>query len=238
MVQVLFILQTAFSILMLIHCIRTGREYYWWVIVMIPFGELVYFFAVFIDTPEFKRFKQKVFSRPAGLKELEYNAKTSPSVHNKMLLAQGLYDHRRYEEAAGLFSGVLEIDPENKDALYGLGLAQINSGRVEKAIPSLEKLVELDMAHSDFSPCADLATAYWECGRQESAVELLQRLARKSERISHKTELARYLTQLRRNADAREVLTEALDDYENSPAYLKRSDRRWAKEARAILRSL
>jgi hypothetical protein len=30
----------------------------------------------------------------------------------------------------------------------------------------------------------------------------------------------------------------ALDDYENSPAYLKRSDRRWAQEARSMLRSL
>jgi hypothetical protein len=69
-------------------------------------------------------------------------------------------------------------------------------------------------------------------------VELLQRLVRRSERISHKTELGRYLTLMERNADAREVLTEALDDFDNSPAYLKRSDRRWAKEARAILRSL
>ena len=236
--HILLVLQTAFSIWMLVHCIRTGREYYWWVIVMVPFGELVYFFAVYIDAPEFKGFKKKFFFRPAGLKELEYKAKTSPSVHNKMLLAQGLCEHGRYEEAIGLFNGILEVDRENKEALYGLGLSLIKTGNTEKAIPALEKLVALDMAHADFSPCADLATAYWDRGQKESAVELLQRLARKSERISHKTELARYLTRMERNADAREVLTEALDDYENSPAYLKRSDRGWAKEARSILRSL
>jgi hypothetical protein len=205
---------------------------------MIPFGELVYFFAVYVDSPEFRGFKKKFLSRPAGLRELEYNAKTSPSVHNKMLLAQGLSEHGRYQEAIGLFIGILDVDPDNKDALYGLGLAQIKAGDTEAAIQPLEKLVELDMAHADFTPCGELASAYWECGKKESAVELLQKLARKSERISHKTELARYLTRMERSADARQLLNEALDDYENGPAYLKRSDRRWAKEARSLLRSL
>jgi hypothetical protein len=226
-VHILFILQTVFSILMLIHCIRTGREYYWWVIVMIPFGELVYFFAVFIDTPEFKRFKKKMFSRPAGLKELEYNAKTSPSVHNKMLLAMGLYDHGRCEEAIGLFNGILEVDPENKDALYALGLSQLKIGCSDKAIPALEKLVELDMAHADFSPCADLANAYWECGKQKSAVELLQRLVRKSERISHKTELGRYLTLMERNADGPRKPGQSYGRFERIPCRSKNSWPKW-----------
>jgi hypothetical protein len=237
-VPILIALQTIFSILMLIHCIRTGREIYWWVIVMLPFGELVYFFAVFIDTPEFRNFKKRTFSRPPDLKQLEYAARTSPSVHNQMQLARAMCARGQHDEATAIFSEVLEHDEDNKEALYGLARCEIERGRNEQALPILEKLVTVDMAHSDYSACEDLAATQWACDQPEAAIQTLRELARKSQRFTHKTTLAQYLSLTDQGAEAREVLTAALEDHANSPAYLKRTERRWAKQARALLRTL
>ena len=44
---ILLALQTLFSLYMLYDAIKRGRQQYWYFVVMMPFGEIVYFFAIY-----------------------------------------------------------------------------------------------------------------------------------------------------------------------------------------------
>jgi hypothetical protein len=236
--HILLALQTAFSLWMLVDAIKRGSEYYWWIIIMVPFGEWVYFFAVYLDSSEYRMLKKRLLSRSPGITQLEYNARTSPSVNNKLLLAQGLHDKNKYTESCRLFGEVLGMDKHNKEALHGLGLCLAKLGEKQSAIERFEELVNLDLAYGDFSASEELASLYWETGDKESSLDLMKRVAQKSKRISHMTMLGQYLTEFKDHDSAKRVLNEVVDDYENSPGYVRRMNRRWIGRARTLLRSL
>ena len=52
MPQALFILQSLFSLWMIYDVLSKGRDRYWVWLVILPFGELFYFFMVKLHDPE------------------------------------------------------------------------------------------------------------------------------------------------------------------------------------------
>jgi len=56
--------------------------------------------------------------------------------------------------------------------------------------------------------------------------------------MDHSLELARALDTDDQKPEAREALERALQDYEHAPPHVKRSTRRWAREAGALLGAL
>ena len=107
--HVLFALQSAFSLWMLVDAARRGAGYVWYMIIMMPFGEVAYFLAVKIHDPEFAAFRRR--PRPASLDQLRFNAEYTPSFENQLMLAQGLHDADRHVEAAELFQQLLDSEP-------------------------------------------------------------------------------------------------------------------------------
>jgi len=237
-VQVLFILQTAFSIWMLVDAIKRGAQPWWWIIIMVPFGEFVYFFMIKIHDPPFSNIRKWFKEKPVTLEQLRYEAQTTPSVANKVRLAQGLYDHGDYGEAIEIFEEMLAQDPEDKASLYGLGACRVQQRAFGEAIPRLEQVVDLELSYKDYLPAMELCNAYWQAGRKPSALALLERVARHSRRLEHELDLARCLAQLDRKDAARELLQQALADHEHSPAYVQRQSRPHARAAKALLREL
>jgi tetratricopeptide (TPR) repeat protein len=199
----------------------------WYFIVLIPFGEWVYFFKIKIHDPEVQRLTKNLIRKKVSLKQIKYNAESTPSTHNKLLYAQALHDHQLFKEAITVFQDLLKRNSDDKKALYGLGLCLLKLDRYEDAIQPLESLIEQDFTYDQHSAAADLARCYWGLGEREKAIQLLESVLKKSQRIAFKSELARYL---RDNSDAKranEVVQEAIMDYQNSPAYIRRSDRAW-----------
>lgn len=119
--HILVLLQTLFSIWMLVDAIRRGAEQFWWMIVMIPFGEVAYFIAVVL--PDIQRGNHALSNlyagRPPSLKELRRDFAQTPSHLNRVRLAQGLHDAERFEEALGVFADILEREPADRAALHG-----------------------------------------------------------------------------------------------------------------------
>ena len=132
MLRLLLLLQSAFSVWMLVDAIgRPGIPRYWYWVVLMPFGEWFYFFKYKIHDPEFAWMKTpfgSLLDRPLSIKELRHNAEETPSLANKVSLAQALHDAEEYEEACKLFEGALEMDSKLCDALYGLGVSRIGLG--------------------------------------------------------------------------------------------------------------
>ncbi|HXV61229.1 MAG TPA: tetratricopeptide repeat protein [Vicinamibacteria bacterium] len=239
---VLFFLQSAFSLWMLVDAIgRPGIARYWYWVILMPFGEWFYFFKYKIHDPDFAWLKAPfgaLLDKPASIEELRYHTEQTPSLHNKVRLAQALHDADAFGEASALFTQVLESDSSSRDALYGLGLCRIGAGDLDGAIAPLRKLVELEPAYHHYDGFAKLAQTLWESNQRDEALAALGKLVKLSPRMPHRVAYAHYLGLAEDRAEAQTQLTTALQEFDYAPKYLKRSHRALAKRAKEMLRQL
>ena len=233
--HILIALQSIFTIWMLADAAQRQAGYQWYIIIMMPFGPIIYFLMVKLNDPDMRALKRKLLTKKTTAKQIEYNARVSPSVHNKLLLAECRHDQGQIEEAAELFREVIASDPNDKRALHGLGVCLSKLEQIPEAIDVFERTIAADFSYSDYDACTDLATLYWEHDQQSKTVELLERVVKKSHRLSHVTQLAHYLLKLERKDEAKKLLERGLEDYQNSPRYVQKQARRWGREARKLL---
>jgi hypothetical protein len=206
---------------------------------LLPLGALIYFLAVKSHDYNFGRFRRALAGeRRSSLGELSYRAQETPSVANKLAYAEALQGAARYGEASEEYRDVLHRDPSNRHALHGAGCCLLGLGKPEAACEPLQKLLEADNSWADYGAALDYADALWQSGRHDDTIELLRGLVAASSRINHRVALAHYLIQADRQGPARDVLDQALRDYEHSPTFVKRRDRKWADRAEKMLRDL
>lgn len=242
MPPVFFVLQSAFSLWMLVDAIgRPGLPRYWYWVILMPFGEWFYFFKYKIHDADFAWLKApfaSLLDKPASVKELRYNFEQTPSLANKVMLAQALHDADECKEAAELFEDALETDSTSRDALYGLGVSRIALGDEAGAIEPLRQLVDIEPSHQDYDGWAKLAAALWKLERREETLDTLARLVRRSPRLQHRVAYAYYLGLSEHRDQAQSQLATALQEFEFAPKYMKRRHAAAAKQAREMLRQL
>lgn len=236
MLRLLSYISLAFSIWMLIDAIRRRAELYWIVIILLfgPIGCAIYFFAVKIHDYDLARLKLALSGR-AGKRQLEYRAHETPSLANKLALAEALQEEGQYQQALVAFQDVMALDEKSKPALHGLGRAALGVGEPAKAVAHFEKLMELDSSYRDYSAALDYAEALHQNGQNDEAVDLLEGLVGVSSRINHRLALAHYLSLAGRYPRARDELETALRDHEHAPSFIRRRDQKWADRARKML---
>ena len=84
------------------------------------------------------------------------------------------YEEKRYEEALDFLREALQLDLDNVDAFYYLGLARISLGRVEEGTDALERARILDP--KDEATLFQLGAAYFSLGRYDQAKPLLEQV--------------------------------------------------------------
>ena len=239
--MIFYALYSAFSIWMIVDAIRRRVEYYWFLVILFaaPVGPFIYFFIVKIHDFNIARLTQGESTAPhLDLRELRQRVMETPSVANRLELADALHAKESYGEAVQIYEQVLSRDPNDRQALHGLGRCQLGLGKAADAVQSLWKLAEIDNAYRDYSGILDLAEALWQDDKKEETVELLEELVKSSTRINHRVALAHYQIGAGRDGDARDVLEGALGEYERSPGFVQRRDRKWATRAEKMLRQL
>jgi hypothetical protein len=236
---ILYVVQAAFTIWMLVDAVRRRPLLYWYVILFLPFGPLVYFFAFKIRDYDLGWLKRAVRTeRAPSIEELRAELRRSPSFANRMRLANALHDAGQYADAARSFEIVLESRGDEPDALYGLACCRMELGEPEAAIEPLSKLIARNRAYRDYAACLELAEAFSKCGRDDDAIDLLEGLVRQSPRPRHSVALADCLVAASRIEEAQQVLRDALADHEGSPPAIKKRDREAAREATALLQAI
>ena len=242
MFRLLLGLQSLFTVWMVVDAIQRRAERYWYaVIVFVPFGSIVYFFMVKVHDPQFRGLREFFanFGKPkATLEFLSHQAAESPSLANKLALAQGLFDARMYEEAGRGFEQVLMADDENKDALYGLALCRLEHKDLAGAVAPLEALIEIKPSYREYAAYPRLAYVLQRSEQGGAALTLLAELVRKSPRVTHRLIYARYLRDAQKLDEARLQLELALREHEHAPRYQQRQDSAAARNARALLAEL
>ena len=236
-------LAAAFKLWMLVDALRRRVHLLWYVVLMVPFGDVVYFFAVKLRDFNVRENPQ---ANPtpappdpqAVLAELEREAELSPSFHNRIRLGWALLDQQQPERAAHCFELALRTHPAEREALHGLGLSCFAAGDSARAIEVLQRLVERSFAYEDYGGALALVEALFGADRASEAFELLGAIARDSRRLEHRLLLARYQLRAARKTDACDTLRRALREFEAQPDFERRRNGAVATEARRLLRTL
>lgn len=241
MLRVLFLLQSAFSLWMLVDAIRRGSERYWFLIIMLPFGEWAYFFRVKIHDPEFSWLKdsyRRLTTKKLSIDDLRYRLQTTPSFNNRVILAQALFDAGRYDEALPLFAEAVEMDAHSCEARYGLARCYVEKQQWPPAIEQLRAALNHDTGARQHALYSDLAHALCQDGRLDEALKILKGWAGKSPRLDRCLVYAHYLVLSENPEEARQQLELGLLDHEHAPKFLKKLHRPWFKQANKMLQEL
>ncbi|MGD8859849.1 MAG: tetratricopeptide repeat protein [Myxococcales bacterium] len=243
-------LAIAFKAWMVVDALRRRAPLLWYPVLMLPFGDWIYFFAVKLPDLGVRRsapaaapapppsIRPQEPPRQRELARLEHAAEESPSFHNRVELAWALLDEHQPQRAQTYFELGLRSHPDDKEALYGLGLCKLDQDDAAGAIETLGPLVERGLAYEDYEAAIALAEALFRDEQPDTAVALLQDVTRSSHRLAHLVTLARYQMRGQRHDDARATLSRALEDFEGQPDFLRRRNGAVATEARQLLRAL
>lgn len=235
----LYLIQTAFTIWMMVDCYQRGAASYWYMMLWVPFGPLVYFFAVKIHDFDLSPLMKSIgIGRPPSLDALRWQHHETPSLANKLALAHALLDSgEAAAEAAALFGEVLRHERDNKRASYGLARARLSNGDHAEALEAFDALLSREPGFADGDALRMRADLLWQAGQREEAVADLERLVQQSGRLEFRVALADRLETIGRADEATALLAKALEDYRHAPHFIQRRDARARRDANALLRA-
>jgi hypothetical protein len=242
----LALLQGALTIWMLLDCRRREQDYAWfWVILWFqPLGAWAYFLAV--KRADYRLLQgfpgaarlAGLFQNRASLDELRYKAEHIPTLANRVALAERLIEQRSYEEAIPHLEGALKTEPDHGQVLYSLALCQVRLGRPDQGTPRLERLVARDPRWGNYAAWRLLIEARVGHGDAAGALAGCRELLRLEPTLQNHCLLAEHLIGQGQADEARRLLEGALRDHDYAPGPVRRRNRRWASQARQILKGL
>lgn len=228
----------AFKIWMLLDAFRRRVHVLWFVIVLAPFGDIVYFFAIKLRDFQARSAKPVPGERERALISLEQAASETPSFTNRVRLAWALLEDGHPKRASGFFEQAERTHRGDKEALFGLGLAQLEAGESEASVSTLTPLIERCLDYEQFAAALALAEALYRSGCKQSTIALLREVSERSRRLEHRLVLARYQLRGDDKAEARDTLQAALGEFDHQPEPVRMRNGAAATEARRLLRML
>ena len=229
------------QIVCLIHAGRTGRPYYWFMIILfVPGLGILAYLAVEVIPGLLRGRAATRLSRTvaAGVdptrqyRELARALETVPSVANFRGLADECVRLGRYDEAIELYesalTGMHETEP---GAMVGLAIAEFRNGDANAAGATLDRLFA---ANPEFgSTEADLLAAriLEAKGRFPEALSAYERLSATYPGEEAKGRLALLLQRTGAEQRARAIFAEIRKSVERSPAFYRRAQREWYEMA-------
>ena len=231
-----------FQILMIIHVVRTGRNMYWvMILLMAPgIGGLAYLIVEILpDLMNDYRARRairgvsKTLNPTGDLRQRQREHKLSGSVDAARHLASELMERGSYYEATQHYqkalTGLYEFDP---DLMLGLATAQFGNEQYEEARETLELLIE---KNPDFkSPVGHLlyAKAVEACGDDEKALGEYKVVAGSYAGAEAQLRYGLLLERLGQNDAALTEYEEILTAAELAPRHYRKAQREWINQAK------
>jgi hypothetical protein len=231
----------AFQIWMFVDAFRRRASWIWYLLILFPVGALIYLVFKKLDAAGLLTvapYRRTAADPVAYIERLSMKAEESPSFANRLRLARALFDARRYEDAGAMYRKALQTHPDDREALYGLGLSQLESGACGFAVETLLRLVDLKFDYRDYGAARSLVRALWRDERREEALRLLEEITERNPQLRHKVTLAHYLIEAGLKEEALRVLDDALARFERASDFIRAREGRWATEANGLRRNL
>jgi hypothetical protein len=239
--QVLYLLQLAFTIWMMVDVYHRGAEQFWyWIILFFqPIGAWVYFFAVKVRTLRLPGLPSAgargAWERKLSLDELRYRVERAPTVANRLALAERLMDRDLHEDAVAHLEAILQVEPGYCQALHALAECRLATGEPTHAVHALEKLIQRDRRWSHYRAWRTLIQAHQARREPADALQACRELEKQLPTLENKCLLAEHLLDNNLKPEAIELLERALEDNQYAPWRERWRNWRWARTARQLL---
>jgi hypothetical protein len=240
------ILLYATQALLIVHVIRTGRNFLWiWVLLLVPFGLGALVYLAFEVLPELSRSRtarrgvrglRRAMDPGADLRRYENEARVTGNVASRQRYADELTRHARYDEAIAQYqqalTGLYEHDP---NLMLGLAQAQFAKGEARAARQTLDELIKHNPTFR--SPVGHLlyARALAAEGDVTKALEEYAVLAPAYPGAEAAVRYAQLLEAQGRRAEAQQVARELLERARIAPGHYRRAQREWLDAAQRLL---
>ncbi|HEY4771634.1 MAG TPA: tetratricopeptide repeat protein [Steroidobacteraceae bacterium] len=240
----LLILSITIQVLLIIHCIKTGRNQIWiWVLALLSFPGAIAYVAVEVIPDLFRsrtaqrtaRGFKKALDPHADLRRYESEARVAGNVASRQRFADALIRAGRYDEAINEYratlTGLYEHDP---DLMLGLARAQFGRGDAAAARVTLDDLIRLN---PDFrSPEGHLlyARALEAEGNRTKALEEYRVVAPSFPGAEATARFVQLLVVAGERDEARKVARELLEQARIAPAHYRRAQKEWLDVAQRV----
>jgi hypothetical protein len=242
--MVYVILSLAIQAGLMIHVIKTGRNFLWiWVILLPYVGPLVYIaFEVLPDlfrsrtAQRTARSFKKAMDPEADLRRYEGEARVTSNVASRQRYAEELSRHGRHDDAITQYrealTGLYQHDP---NLMLGLAQAQFAKGDAPAARATLDDLIRLNPEFR--SPQGHLlyARALETEGNYPKALEEYATLAPAYPGAEAAVRYAQLLKSQGRMDEARKVARELLEQARIAPAHYRKAQKSWLDAAQRLV---
>ena len=224
----------------ILHFIRRRPET-WWLFVIIflgPLGALIYLVVEGIPDLGLVGDSFRGFSRRSRIRELQSLVRVNSAVGNIEELGDLYMDEGRLQQARAAFDQAIAGGSTTLDPFYRRGVCAVLLGDAAAAIPDLERVTAKEPDYDFHRAMGLLAQAYALTGQKEKAETLFRRATERSTLSETYLNFSDLLASEGRTAEAREWARKVLEKAPAMPAYQRRRERPWFREAKKRLRRL
>jgi len=239
----MWLVGAGFWIWMLVHCIRNDPDRNLWIWILLignlP-GALVYFFVRWLpgrtanEAPTY--FKRWTSGRK--LAKLEHAARHIGNAHQWLELGDLQRELFKPAAAADSYQKALKKDPLYLPALWGAALADIDRQQDTTAKQHLQTILSRDPSYKFGDVSLALGRTLVKLNDSPAARTHLEQHVQRWTHPEGIVLLATLLADAGEAAEARNRLEAMLSDLAAAPAYFARQQRRWGRQARALLKRL
>ncbi len=236
----LFYAQLAFTVGMLIHAYRNGSEPFWFFVIFLaqPIGAWAYFIMVALRGFRFGGggAASPTWQRKLSLAELQYRVERTPTVNNRLALAEALMERGKHADALPLLEAVLAVDEIHGQAMHDLALCHLACQEPQQAVAIIERLLKRDSRWSYYRAWRTLIDAHVACGQPAQALKACRELEKMVPTLENRCLLAEHLLDNQLHSEAIHLLDLALEEHSFAPFGKRMKNWRVARRAQQLLR--
>jgi hypothetical protein len=238
LLQAVTVLQMALTGWMLLDAYhrRIDPFWYWIILLFQPIGVWIYFFAIKFRTMSLFGFRSGPAWKPKlSIDELRYRVERTPTVVNRLALAERLIDQGAHAEAIPYLEAVLAVESDYCAALHALAVCRLATGAPDEAVALLDKVIERDPRWANYRARRTLIQAHRVRGQPAEALKACREFEKRLPTLEVQCLLAEHLLENGIPSEAAELLDRALRDYQYGPWGARWRNWHWARVARQLL---
>lgn len=227
----------------MIHCLRKGNQNNWiWLIVFLPvIGCLVYFFSEILTRREIRTVQSGVgeILNPSGsIRKLEENLRFSDSFSNRVALADAYLSSGQSGKAISLYENSLTgAFAENEHAITQLIAAYYLEKRYKDVVSMSKKIYNKpQFPRSKTHILYAMSLAYSD--DNEMAEKEFRGMKGRFSNFEARYYYALFLQKNNRNAEARQMLSEIVEEIPQLGRVEKRYNREWISLSKDMLKRM
>jgi hypothetical protein len=226
-----------FWLVMLVDAVE--RKEWMWVAFLIffpPLNTILYFFMVYRDG---NSSLSRGFEFPGSfdrrrIKELQAQIYNLDNAHHHSQLGDIYFQQGKLDKAEACYKAAMERDATDVDTRAHYGQCLLRLKRPAEALPLLEGVCAEVPKHDYGHTRMALAETYGVLGRNEEAIGAFEQVLQANGYARAKVQLAQLYIAGNRPGDARVLLRETVEDDLHSPAFQRKRDRVWVRQAKKL----